>query len=56
MTSILIRQWYHVFVPASGMLLGWYLDRKETERLVLFRDKTALYGRELQAGEKPSWP
>lgn len=43
-------------VPFSGFLIGWYLDTKETERLSLFRDKSALYGRELKEGEKPSWP
>nr|CAH7724018.1 unnamed protein product [Callosobruchus chinensis] len=43
-------------VPAIGYAIGWYLDRKETERMTLFRDKSALYGRVLKEGEKPSWP
>lgn len=32
-------------LPAIGFVTGWYLDRLETERLTLFRDKSALYGR-----------
>lgn len=43
-------------LPAIGYAFGWYLDRKETERLTLFRDKSALYGRTLREGEAPSWP
>ncbi|CAH1105481.1 unnamed protein product [Psylliodes chrysocephalus] len=42
--------------PALGFAFGWYLDRKETERLTIFRDKSALYGRVLKEGEAPSWP
>ncbi|CAG9824382.1 unnamed protein product [Phaedon cochleariae] len=43
-------------LPALGYAIGWYLDKKETERLTLFRDKSALYGRVLKEGEKPTWP
>lgn len=43
-------------VPFIGYAIGWFLDRKETERMTLFRDKSALYGRQLQPGEQPSWP
>lgn len=42
--------------PVIGYAAGWFLDRKETERLTLFRDKSALYGRKLREGEPPSWP
>lgn len=42
--------------PLVGYGLGWYLDRMETERLTLFRDKSALYGRVLKEGEQPTWP
>lgn len=41
-------------LPFLGFGIGWYLDRLETERLTLFRDKSALYGRELKEGEKPT--
>ncbi|EFA01357.1 uncharacterized protein LOC100141571 [Tribolium castaneum] len=47
---------YLIAFPAFGFAFGWYLDRKETERLTLFRDKSALYGRVLKEGEAPSWP
>lgn len=39
-----------------GFAFGAFLDRKETERMTLFRDKSALYGRVLKEGEPPSWP
>merc|ERR1712116_29723 len=45
-----------MLVPISAGLLGWKLDNMEVERLTLFRDKSALFGRELGVGEKPSWP
>lgn len=47
---------YWAIIPATGYGIGWFLDKKETERLSLFRDKSALYGRELKEGEQPSWP
>jgi NADH dehydrogenase (ubiquinone) 1 beta subcomplex subunit 1 len=50
------RQYVYALVPMSGFMLGWWLDRKETERMTRFRDKSALFGRELKPGEKPSWP
>lgn len=40
----------------TGFGFGAYLDYKETLRMTLFRDKSALYGRELLEGEQPSWP
>lgn len=52
----LTRQYLWVGLPLIGFALGWYLDRAETERMVGFRDRSALYGRQLAAGEKPSWP
>lgn len=42
--------------PFAGYFIGAYLDDLETERLSLFRDKSALYGRVLKENEKPSWP
>lgn len=47
-------QW--AIIPFMGFGVGWFLDIKETERMTLFRDKSALYGRERQENEKPSWP
>ncbi|KFB48930.1 NADH dehydrogenase [ubiquinone] 1 beta subcomplex subunit 1 [Anopheles ziemanni] len=50
------RQYLWSVVPLFGFGVGWFLDRKETERMTMFRDKSALYGRVLKDGEKPSWP
>uniref|UniRef100_A0AAG5DC25 NADH dehydrogenase [ubiquinone] 1 beta subcomplex subunit 1 n=1 Tax=Anopheles atroparvus TaxID=41427 RepID=A0AAG5DC25_ANOAO len=50
------RQYLWSVVPLFGFSLGWFLDSKETERMTMFRDKSALYGRVLKEGEKPSWP
>ncbi|XP_071439783.1 NADH dehydrogenase [ubiquinone] 1 beta subcomplex subunit 1 [Hetaerina americana] len=50
------RQYVWALLPLSGFFLGSYFDHLETERMTLFRDKSALYGRVLQPGEKPSWP
>ncbi len=41
-----------LLIPLS-MYLGAQVDRIEAERLSLFRDKSALFGREV---DKPSWP
>ncbi|XP_017794263.1 PREDICTED: NADH dehydrogenase [ubiquinone] 1 beta subcomplex subunit 1 [Habropoda laboriosa] len=40
----------------SAWYIGKQLDKKITLRMTRFRDKSALYGRELQPGEPPSWP
>lgn len=50
------KQWFYMLVPLAGFALGAFLDRKETERMVMFRDKSALYARTLKEGEQPSWP
>ncbi|KAH0946486.1 hypothetical protein HN011_011747 [Eciton burchellii] len=47
--------WTLIF-PVMGFCLGHKIDLMETERMTLFRDKSALYGRELKPGEPPSWP
>lgn len=41
---------------AVGAAIGCYYDRHDTQRMIMFRDKSALYGRELKEGEPPSWP
>ncbi|KAL1500970.1 hypothetical protein ABEB36_006380 [Hypothenemus hampei] len=53
---ILPRKWYLISVPLAAYAFGYYLDRQETERLSLFRDKSDLYGRVLKEGEQPTWP
>lgn len=43
-------------IPFIGFGFGWWIDNQETERMTLFRDKSALYKRDRQPGEAPSWP
>lgn len=50
------RQYLWMGLPLLGYGIGWFLDRKETERMVMFRDRSALYGRTLKEGDEPSWP
>lgn len=45
-----------MILPFVGFGIGWFLDRKETERMVRFRDKSSLYGRKLKEDEAPTWP
>ncbi|XP_076386033.1 NADH dehydrogenase [ubiquinone] 1 beta subcomplex subunit 1 [Megachile rotundata] len=49
---------YAQFIGALvvGYSVGWYFDRMETLRLTGYRDKSALFGRQLKPGEPPSWP
>ncbi|XP_053947918.1 NADH dehydrogenase [ubiquinone] 1 beta subcomplex subunit 1 [Anastrepha ludens] len=43
-------------LPIIGFAIGHFLDKKETERMTLFRDKSALFGRpEGSEGRAPSW-
>ncbi len=35
--------------------VGWKLDNMEYERMVLFKDRSALFGRDHGEGYKPSW-
>ena len=43
-------------VPLACFFGGWYLDKLDDERMTMFRNKSALYGRELKPGEKQPWP
>lgn len=51
----LTRQYVWFALPLTGFYLGLFLEHKETERMSMFRDKSALYGGRLKEGEKPSW-
>lgn len=50
------REYLWLALPLTFGMFGKYLDDQETLRMTLFRDKSALYGRTLKEGEKPSWP
>lgn len=42
--------------PLLGLAIGHFLDKKETERMTLFRDKSKLYGRpDGSHRAEPSW-
>jgi len=50
-------EYFVIAIPITiGTLFGKYLDDQETERMTLFRDRSALYGGMVREGEKPSWP
>ncbi|KAL9880894.1 NADH dehydrogenase (ubiquinone) MNLL subunit [Glossina fuscipes fuscipes] len=42
-------------LPLIGFAIGHFLDKKETERMTMFRDKSALYGRAEGKKGPPSW-
>ncbi|EDV91649.1 GH24477 [Drosophila grimshawi] len=43
-------------LPLLGFAIGHFLDLKETERMSMFRDKSALYARPAGSEDKPpSW-
>jgi len=44
-----------VFIPIISFMIGWKIDNIEYERLTLFRDRSALFGREHGPDYKPSW-
>ncbi|ODM95279.1 NADH dehydrogenase [ubiquinone] 1 beta subcomplex subunit 1 [Orchesella cincta] len=50
------KYWACFAIPATGFLLGSWLDRKEVENSTDFRDKSALFGGRRKPGEPPSWP
>lgn len=50
------KQYIWMVLPLAGYAIGTYLDRKETERMTMFRDKSALYGGIRKPEDPPSWP
>ncbi|XP_065819794.1 NADH dehydrogenase [ubiquinone] 1 beta subcomplex subunit 1-like [Labrus bergylta] len=46
--------WVNVFLPI-GVFLGMYLDSLQEQKLTGFRNKSALYSRELKPGEETTW-
>lgn len=39
-----------------GFNIGAIIDRSDTNSMVIFRDKSALYGGHVKEGDPPSWP
>nr|KAF7420433.1 hypothetical protein H0235_010730 [Vespula pensylvanica] len=52
----LLNTYFPFALPITGFLIGSYLDHQENLRLTKFRDKSALYGREVASGQPHSWP
>ncbi|KAL2751709.1 NADH dehydrogenase ubiquinone 1 beta subcomplex subunit 1 [Vespula maculifrons] len=52
----LLNNYFPFALPITGFLIGSYLDHQENLRLTKFRDKSALYGREVASGQPHSWP
>uniref|UniRef100_A0A3P9NUW5 NADH dehydrogenase [ubiquinone] 1 beta subcomplex subunit 1 n=1 Tax=Poecilia reticulata TaxID=8081 RepID=A0A3P9NUW5_POERE len=46
--------WAHILIP-MGFVVGWYLDKQQDQKLTAFRNKSALYKRELKPGEEVTW-
>jgi len=51
----ILRQYKLALIPFAGFLIGHIFDKIQEKRMTTFRDKSALYGRELKPGEPPSW-
>ncbi|XP_011200562.1 NADH dehydrogenase [ubiquinone] 1 beta subcomplex subunit 1 [Bactrocera neohumeralis] len=50
------KRYVWAVLPFIGFAIGHFLDKKETERMTLFRDKSALYARPAGSeGKPPSW-
>ena len=39
-----------------GFNIGSLIDRSDTNSMVIFRDKSSLYGGRVKEGDPPSWP
>ena len=50
------KQYAWGILPFIGFGIGWFLDNKETERMTIYRDRSSLYGGNVQPGQQPSWP
>uniref|UniRef100_A0A673ATZ5 NADH dehydrogenase [ubiquinone] 1 beta subcomplex subunit 1 n=1 Tax=Sphaeramia orbicularis TaxID=375764 RepID=A0A673ATZ5_9TELE len=48
------EHWANIFVPL-GFVIGWYLDKRQDQKLTAFRNKSLLYGRELKPDEEVTW-
>ncbi|XP_029965495.1 NADH dehydrogenase [ubiquinone] 1 beta subcomplex subunit 1 [Salarias fasciatus] len=48
------EKWSYILVPL-GFVIGWYLDKQQDSKLTAFRNKSALYRRELKPGEEVTW-
>ncbi|XP_066197470.1 NADH dehydrogenase [ubiquinone] 1 beta subcomplex subunit 1 isoform X1 [Saccopteryx leptura] len=54
LVQIVRDHWVHILVPL-GFVVGYYLDRKNDEKLTAFRNKSLLFKRELRPNEEVTW-
>ncbi|XP_043736988.1 NADH dehydrogenase [ubiquinone] 1 beta subcomplex subunit 1-like [Cervus elaphus] len=52
--QVVSDHWVHVLVP-MGFVFGYYLDRKNDEKLTAFQNKSLLYKRELKPNKEVTW-
>ncbi|CAL8393357.1 unnamed protein product [Arctogadus glacialis] len=52
--SLAREHWVNILVP-MGFVIGWYMDKQQDQKLTAFRNRSALYGRELKPGEEYTW-
>ncbi|XP_032996817.1 NADH dehydrogenase [ubiquinone] 1 beta subcomplex subunit 1 isoform X1 [Lacerta agilis] len=51
----LVRDHWAITLVPIGFVLGCYLDRRNDEKMALFRNKSKLFQRELKPGEEVTW-
>ncbi|XP_039202910.1 NADH dehydrogenase [ubiquinone] 1 beta subcomplex subunit 1 isoform X1 [Crotalus tigris] len=51
----LVRDHWPLALCPLGFLVGWYFDKKNDEKMAIFRNKSKLYQRELKPGEDAIW-
>uniref|UniRef100_A0A803TEE5 NADH dehydrogenase [ubiquinone] 1 beta subcomplex subunit 1 n=1 Tax=Anolis carolinensis TaxID=28377 RepID=A0A803TEE5_ANOCA len=51
----LVRDHWGLTLVPIGFVVGCYFDRRNDEKLSLFRNKSKLYHRELKPGEEVTW-
>ncbi|NP_001158562.1 NADH dehydrogenase [ubiquinone] 1 beta subcomplex subunit 1 [Oncorhynchus mykiss] len=52
--ALMRDHWVNIFVTL-GFVIGIYMDRAQDQKLTAFRNKSALYSRELKPGEEVTW-
>ncbi|XP_053109037.1 NADH dehydrogenase [ubiquinone] 1 beta subcomplex subunit 1 isoform X2 [Hemicordylus capensis] len=50
-----VRDYWPLTLVPIGFVVGCYLDRKNDEKFILFRNKSKLFQRELKPGEEVTW-
>lgn len=45
-----------VIAVIVGFNIGALVDRSDTNSMVIYRDRSALYGGKVKEGDQPSWP